>query len=220
VDPPVNQDARPTTNAPRTLRPNRHRDYSYKYGYTAGQIHRDIGKSIHALVFTQMSARAGIKKHGKHAEEALLKEFRQFKDMDVFEPLYAHTLTPTQKADAIAAISVIKEKRDGTLKGRTVGDGRSQQGKYHRRETYSPTMGSDALMLTIIAEAHENRDVATGDVSGAYLHAFMKDFIVIRLTGKAVALTCDTNPDFRKFMTTKGNIAVLSVATKRSTDVL
>ena len=36
------------------------------------------------FIFTQMSAKAGLKKHGKLAEQALMKEFMQLLDLDVF----------------------------------------------------------------------------------------------------------------------------------------
>ena len=81
-------------------------------------------------MFTQMSAKKGIQKHGELALNALRKEFEQFKALDVLEPLDAFTLTDDQKAEALRALSVIKEKRDGTIKGRTCADGSTQQGKF------------------------------------------------------------------------------------------
>ena len=41
----------------------------------------------------QTSANAEIKKHGRKAEEALLAEFAQMKDLDVYEPLDPTKLT-------------------------------------------------------------------------------------------------------------------------------
>ena len=93
-------------------------------------------------MFTQMSATKGIKKHGQLALNALRKEFEQFRSLDVLEPLDAFTLTEEQKSDALRAISVIKEKRDGTIKGRTCADGSAQQGKFSKNETGSPTIAN------------------------------------------------------------------------------
>jgi hypothetical protein len=84
---------------------------------------------------------------------------------------------------ALRAINLIKEKRDGRLKGRTVADGRPQRSLYTKYETASPTVSTDALMLSIMIDAHEGRDVATADVAGAYLKADMDDFVIMKFTG-------------------------------------
>ena len=75
---------------------------------------------------TQLSANAGIMKHGRKAQEALMAEFAQLDDPSVYEPLDPSKLTRAQKKAALRAINLIKEKRCGKLKGRTVADGRSQ----------------------------------------------------------------------------------------------
>ena len=148
------------TPRPSGLRPKHSPNYSYRYDFTqitakpATSITKawraiesmenttrdpetftptemqSIHKAIVGLMFTQMSAKKGIQKHGELALNALRKEFEQFKALDVLEPLDAFTLTDDQKAEALRALSVIKEKRDGTIKGRTCADGSTQQGKF------------------------------------------------------------------------------------------
>ena len=49
-----------------------------------------------AYMLTQMTAKAGIKKHGKAAEAALMAEFAQLEDMSVYEPIDPATLTKKQ----------------------------------------------------------------------------------------------------------------------------
>ena len=170
-----------------------------------------VRKAIFGLIFTQMSAKSGIKKHGQAAVDALRKEFEQFRSMDVLEPLDAFKLTEEQKAESLRALSVIKEKRNGLLKGRTVADGSSQKGKYPKEQTGSPTISNDALFMTILIDAHENRDVATADITGAYLHAHMKDFVTIRFTGWAVDLLCEVNREYEKHVVFEGKTKVLYV---------
>jgi hypothetical protein len=87
---------------------------------------------------------------------------------------YATTITDGQKRAALRVINLIKEKRSGKLKGRTCADGRPQRALYTKEETTSPTVSTDALMLSHIIVAKEGRDVATADVEGAYLHALTK----------------------------------------------
>lgn len=86
-------------------------------------------------------------------------------------------LTKSQKRLALRAISVIKEKRCGNIKGQTVGDGRLQRAMMHMKDkTTSPTVSTDALMLSIMIDVCKHRDVAMADVAGAYLYADLEDY--------------------------------------------
>jgi len=86
------------------------------------------------------------------------------------------------------------------LKGRTCANGRSQRSKYTEEETTSPTVSTDALMISLMIDAKEQRDVATADVEGAYSHADMEDFFLSKLVGKAVNIMCQMNPKYEKFV--------------------
>lgn len=92
----------------------------------AGALVDNVRRLVFAQTMTQMSEKAGLRKHGQAAEDALLREFAQLEDLSVFTPLLPDTLTFEQRKGALRAINLIKEKRDGTLKGRTVADGRPQ----------------------------------------------------------------------------------------------
>ena len=131
----------------------------------------NIYKYIFGHIMTHTTATAGVKKHGEAAVDALLQEFCQLDRMNVFEPLDASTLTASQKREAHCAVNLFKEKRSGKLKGRTCANGRSQRSKYTKEETKSPTVSTDALMISLKIDAKERRDFATADVEGAYLHA-------------------------------------------------
>ena len=178
------------------------------FAYVMAQM--DVNPEF-AVTMTHMSANAGLKKHGKKAEEALLAEFSQLEDLDVYEPLDPNKPTRAQKKAALRAINLIKEKRCGRLKGRTVADGRPQRNMYDKSETASPTVGTDALMVSIIVDAHERRDVATADIAGAYLKAYMKDFTVMKFTGASVDMLCKMNSKYIPFVTVEGGIKVLYV---------
>ncbi len=148
----------------------------------------------------QMTAKAGIKKHGQVAIDALFNEFSQLHDLTVFRPQDAKRLTKAQKKAALRAINVIKEKRCGKIKGRTVADGRAQRNLYTKDETASATVATDALLLSILIDAKERRDVATADFSGAYLRADMKDFTLLKMEGESVDIMCDVCSDYEKFV--------------------
>jgi len=43
-----------------------------------------------------------------------------------------------------------------------------QNGLYEKSQTASPTVATDALLISLIVDAHEHRDVAVADVVAAY----------------------------------------------------
>ena len=165
-----------------------------------------------AYMLTQMTANAGIKKHRKPAEASLMAEFAQMEDLSVYEPIDPATLSKKQRQAALRALNLIKEKRDGRLKSRTVADGRPQRLLYDKSETTSPTVSTDALMLSIMVDAYEGRDVATADVVGAYLKDYyMDEFVVMKFSGASVDILCKMNENYKKFVVVEGNSRVLYV---------
>jgi len=106
----------------------------------------NIYEKFFGKIMTQMTATAGIKKHGQATVDALLQELCQLDSKNFFEPLDASTLTASQKREALCAVNLIKEKRSGKLKGRTCTGGWSQRSKYTKEETTSPTVSTDARL--------------------------------------------------------------------------
>jgi hypothetical protein len=168
-----------------------------------------IQKFITGFIMTQMTAKAGIKKHGQVAIDALMKEFQQLNDKSVFKGLDASKLSQKDKRQALKAINLIKEKRCGKIKGRTVANGRPQRELFTKEETTSPTVSIEALMLSIMIDAKERRDVAVADVEGAYLHADMDIFTVLKLEGLDVDIMCDMDASYKKFVTEENGKKVL-----------
>ena len=50
-------------------------------------------KIVFGFVMNQMTAKAAIKKHGRAAEEALMKEFAQLENLEVYEAVDPTELT-------------------------------------------------------------------------------------------------------------------------------
>jgi hypothetical protein len=120
---------------------------------------------VTGFIMTQMTAKAGIKKHGQVAVDALFQEFLQLHDKTVFARKHRSELTKAERQAALRAISVIKEKRYRKIKGRTVAGGKPQRNLYTKDETSSPTISCDALMMSVLIDAWEHREVATADVT-------------------------------------------------------
>ena len=66
---------------------------------------------------------------------------------------------------------MIKEKRDGKIKGRACADGRKQRRCISKDEVSSPTVQLESLIITLLIDAHDHCDEATTDVVGTYLLA-------------------------------------------------
>ena len=166
-------------------------------------------KEVCAYVFMQMSAEAGIKRYGQKAIDALYKEFAQLNELSVFEAVCASDLTDQQRRDTLPSINLIKEKRCGKIKGRSVADGRKQRKYYSKSDITSPTVSSDSLLMSLVIDAKEGRAVGTADVPGAYLQAEMTDFVIVKMTGSSVDVMCQVNPDFSAYVISEGKRKVL-----------
>ena len=161
----------------------------------------DLYERIVEFSFNQMAAKDGIAKHGEAAVMALFKEFGQLHDKRVFTAIRASDLSFDQKKNALHAINIIKEKRNGMLKGRTVADGRKQRAWYTKQETTSPTISNDSLMAILTVSAGEKRKIAMWDVEGAYLHAEQDNFVLVKFTGSSVDVLCQVDEEYKSFVT-------------------
>ena len=72
-------------------------------------------------------------------------------------------LTPEQRLDALAYLMFLKRKRSGKVKSRGCADGRKQRAWTSKEEVTSPTVAMEAVFLTAVIDALENRDVAIVD---------------------------------------------------------
>ena len=152
-------------------------------------------KQLVDFMFVQMSASKGLKMFGERAVAALFREYKQFHDMDVFDRVKIDDMSPDRKNKALNAINLIKEKRNGDIKGRTCANGKQQIRYIQKNETSSPTVALESLFMTLCIDAHENRDVTVFDVPGAYLNTYMPDdnFLLIKFNDKFVDIMCDVN---------------------------
>ena len=54
-------------------------------------------------------------------------------------------------------------------------NGSTQRSRYEKGEATSPTVSTDAVLITSAIDAHEGRDVAVIDLPGVFLHAEMDE---------------------------------------------
>ena len=130
----------------------------------------------------------------------MLSQFSQLNDKGIFKPCKVDELSRSQKADASNLITMVKEKRDGKIKGRACADGRKQRRYINRDDVSSPTVQLESLMISLLIDTHEQREVATADVIGAYLLANMDDFVLVKINGTAVDIMCKVNATFKEYV--------------------
>jgi hypothetical protein len=147
------------------------------------------------FLFNQMGAKAGVKRYGDSAVNAIVQECAQLDEKGAFKPRTLEELTTVERKRALRAITLVKEKRCGKIKGRTVANGKDQREYIAREDATSPTVSIEALMISIAIDAKEERDVATADVEGAYLHADMDDTVIVFFEGDMVDYMVAANPE-------------------------
>ena len=165
-------------------------------------------QSIMKVIFTQMSAKCGIRKHGEKSIAAIFKELNQLdkgakEGNPVMIPLDPYKLTTQEKREALEAVNLIKEKRCGKLKGRTCANGARQRRFIKEGDDFSsPTASLEAIISTMIIDSHEQRDVAIADIPGAYLHAEMPPHknVILKLEGEFVEIMCSVNSEHTKML--------------------
>ena len=66
--------------------------------------------------YAQVSVSEGIKRHGDRAIAAVLTEFSQLNNKDVFKPRDAKTLNQHKRREALNQTTMVKEKIDVKIK--------------------------------------------------------------------------------------------------------
>jgi hypothetical protein len=140
-----------------------------------------MNKGIHqcadiiGMAIAQVSLKAALKKWGKEAEESDGKEIKQLHLQNSFKLMHWKSLTAEQRKKALESHIFAKRKQDGVLKAQQVAGGNKQQGYITKEDTSSPTVSLEAVLLTCIVDANENRDVAVVDIQNAFVQTVVKD---------------------------------------------
>ena len=103
---------------------------------------------------------------------------------ETFAPLDYNTLSQDKKNHILESHLFLTEKKDGTIKGRTVAGGNKQRDYISKEDSSSPTVSTEAVLLTCIIDAEEERDVAVIDIPNAFIQTKVTnkdEQVVIRL---------------------------------------
>ncbi len=147
--------------------------------------------------FAMLSLKAGLKRWGKKAKDAMLDGLKLFLSEEVFEGL--NNPTRKQMEMALRIHCFVVEKRDGRIKARAVADGKTQT-RYSEEETYSPTVKLESIMLGSLIDAYEKRNIVTIDIKGAFLKAKVPDDmeLIVKMDGELAELMCELDPRLQR----------------------
>jgi hypothetical protein len=110
-------------------------------------------------------------------------------------------LSISEKHKAQEALMFLTEKRDGSIKGRMVYNGKPTREWVSREDTTSPTASLESIMLTAVVDAKEDRDVMTADVPNAFIQTAMpklmkgEERVIMKITGALVHLLVQMAPE-------------------------
>jgi hypothetical protein len=144
------------------------------------------------------SLNAGIKKFGQRGTDAADKEMRQLHDRKVFEPINVDELTNQERHRAMESLIFLVEKRDNTVKARTCANGSTQREYMDRDEAASPTASTDAILISAVIDAKQQRDVMTADVPNAFVQTPIDqtgEKVTMKIRGVLVDMLVKMNPE-------------------------
>jgi hypothetical protein len=190
------------------LRARQQRSFSHRYPDSSHHLN---------TVFTQHSMKKGIKLYGNAGIQAVLKELQQLHDRKVLEPKDPAALTRAAKLAALHYLMFLKQKRNGTIKGRGCANGRKQRDYIAKEDASSPTVAIELVMLSSVIDAKERCDVATIDIPGEFMQANMEDTVHMKLEGTMAELLIKIDPAmYRKQVQMKNGKIVLYVELKKA----
>jgi hypothetical protein len=97
---------------------------------------------------------------------------------------------------------ILTEKRSGKVKARVSVNGSTHRNHIAKEEATAPTVTSEAIFIQGTIFAHEQRNVATCDIPGAFLQADNPDYVLMCLGSILAELMVKIAPHmYQKFVT-------------------
>ena len=175
-------------------------DYS-NIAYNNAQTTEEDYTQIIGILMQQLSLRQGLQQFGEEGDDAAYAEMKQLHMRDSFAPKLPSELTKEQMEQVLESIMLLKQKKDGTIKGRNCADGRKQRDFTEKWESSSPTAKLESILITAVIDAHEGRDVVTTDIPNAFIQTRVdnpEDRVIMRFRGRLVNYLCSIAPEIYK----------------------
>ncbi len=131
--------------------PDEDRMYTPQMAMVIAQVMTDINSraTIQGASFSQQYiVQHGLKKFGQRGVDAATKEMDQLYRQNCFTPIDVSSMTQEERRKTVEALMFLTEKRDKTIKGRMVYNGKPTREWMSREDSTSPTAALESIMLT------------------------------------------------------------------------
>jgi hypothetical protein len=123
-------------------------------------------QSVAFSFMQQLSVKSVLREWGDDARAAGEKEVNQLHWREKFVPRQMLELTADQRTKILQSHMFIGQKQTGETKARMIAGGNMQHGHVTKEESSSPTVSTEAVLLTSIVDAHKGRDI---DIPNAFI---------------------------------------------------
>ena len=143
-----------------------------------------------------------MKSYGEKAKESIKKELTQMLKKCVWHPVHTHLITGKR---IIPSKMFLKQKLD-VLKARLVAGGHLQ---IRTTENFSsPTAHIFSIFILALIIAIFDLEVATLDITGAYLNATMTSEVYMRISATLSSILIEIDPTYQEFLSRNNSIVV------------
>ena len=97
-----------------------------------------------------------MKKFGDHGSEEAAKKMDQQHHKNTFNPIDVGEPTSQDKRKSMEALVFMNEKRDKSIRGKMVYNGKPTQEWLSREDSESPTISLESILLTVIVDSKKN----------------------------------------------------------------
>ena len=138
------------------------------------------------------------------------------REKKALEPVHRGDLSVRQLKKVIRSLMFLKTKFDGLgrfekIKARLVANGKQQDRELYP-DTYSPTVGLQAVLMCLTLAAAEGRKVCAIDIGGAYLNADRNsaegEEVIMELEPMLVGILSKVAPEIKPFTDERGRLLV------------
>ena len=122
-----------------------------------------------AVIMTQLSLKMGLKTWKDKGRLAAKTDMKQLHMRDTFITKHYKDLDVVQRKSILESHMFLKENKNGDIKGITVAGGNKHRDFISKEDSRSPTVSTQAVLLSCIIDAEEERDVAVINIPNAFI---------------------------------------------------
>jgi hypothetical protein len=126
--------------------------------------------------------------------QAVKKKLKQLHYHDVLCPVSPKSIGVEDRRQALPYLIFLKQKRTGEIKDRGCAVCCKKRLYHNKEDASSPTVAIELVMLTSVIDAEESRDIATVDISGAFMQASIDKTVYMKIDGTMADLLVELEP--------------------------